>query len=262
MNKKTDDEHEYVYILSNPSYRENLLKIGFTKEHPLIRAEDLQTSGVPEPFIVEGIIITSNGNLLEKKIHNHLEKNRLNKNREFFEISKPELVKKLENDLKLELTPIDNMNPSINIKKSSPIRKMQDQLKKLEEKYQLVFGQIKKKNSNKFLELTSEELLELNAYNKEKKLCNAESYLDLSGFNYKDRERIETDYYFITGDIIYYNEMLNKVNNKDKVNKIKDEIGTKQFYNDNRRLKKEIQETDGKLDIISDLIQTNINQKE
>ena len=47
---------EYVYIMSNPSY--DYLKIGKTRKDLLIRAKQLYTTGVPTPFVIEGIIHT------------------------------------------------------------------------------------------------------------------------------------------------------------------------------------------------------------
>lgn len=41
---------EHVYVMSNLSFGDDLFKIGFTKEHPIIRANSLQTSGVQHPF--------------------------------------------------------------------------------------------------------------------------------------------------------------------------------------------------------------------
>ena len=63
--------HQYVYIFSNELYPDDLLKIGWTKRHPSLRARDLQTSGVPTPFTVEYVIITSNGRNLEKEMDFH-----------------------------------------------------------------------------------------------------------------------------------------------------------------------------------------------
>lgn len=42
----------YVYIISNESFPD-LLKIGFTKNSPHYRAQELYTTGLPKPFIVE-----------------------------------------------------------------------------------------------------------------------------------------------------------------------------------------------------------------
>jgi hypothetical protein len=58
---------EYVYCLSNPTYITDLYKIGFTHNNPHKRAEELYSTGVPSDFVIEFIIKTTNGKLLEKK---------------------------------------------------------------------------------------------------------------------------------------------------------------------------------------------------
>ena len=42
--------NQYVYILSNELYPQDFLKIGWTRSHPSLRAQNLQTSGIPSPF--------------------------------------------------------------------------------------------------------------------------------------------------------------------------------------------------------------------
>ena len=69
--------------MSNPSFPGDVLKIGWTREHPNKRANDLHTSGIPTPFIVEYVIITSEGSKLEKQIHEHIKIYRINSNRAF-----------------------------------------------------------------------------------------------------------------------------------------------------------------------------------
>jgi hypothetical protein len=56
---------EYVYSLSNPDYIENLYKIGFTN-NPMRRVEELYSTGVPSNFVIEFIIQTPDGKILEK----------------------------------------------------------------------------------------------------------------------------------------------------------------------------------------------------
>jgi hypothetical protein len=91
---------EYVYCLSNPDYSENLYKIGFTN-NPFRRAEELYSTGVPSNFVIEFIIKTPDGKLLEKIIHNKLKIYRNNAHREFFRIPMTMLKHILENELKL-----------------------------------------------------------------------------------------------------------------------------------------------------------------
>lgn len=93
---------EYVYIMSNPSY--DYLKIGKTRKDPLIRAKQLYTTGVPTPFVIEGIIHTFDSKTLETKIHNCIKKYRTNNDREFFHIDYTDLKKILTKELNLEIT--------------------------------------------------------------------------------------------------------------------------------------------------------------
>lgn len=101
---------EYVYIMSNTSYGDDVFKIGWTRKHPLKRAIELHTSGIPTPFVVESMITTMEGSKLEKQIHNHLTQYRMNNNREFFKISKDNLTKILTTELNLELTLIPELD--------------------------------------------------------------------------------------------------------------------------------------------------------
>jgi hypothetical protein len=77
-------ESEYVYILSNPSFNDNIFKIGWSRKCPIIRANNLYTSGVPTPFIIEFIISTDNGIKLESDIHNYLKQYRINEKKRIF----------------------------------------------------------------------------------------------------------------------------------------------------------------------------------
>ena len=104
-NTINDDSNgsEYVYCFSNPSYQD-LLKIGWTRYYPTIKASALFKTCVPTPFKIEFIISTKNGIILESKIHKHLNEYRLSENREFFKISMDKLKKILIYELNLKLT--------------------------------------------------------------------------------------------------------------------------------------------------------------
>ena len=97
-----DPKDQCVYIMSNPSYDDDVLKIGWTRKHHIKRS--LQATGVPTSFVVEFVIITHEGPALETQIHNHLKQYRIETNRKFFKISKDDLREILINELKLELT--------------------------------------------------------------------------------------------------------------------------------------------------------------
>ena len=109
-------DHHYVYIMSNPSYDDDVLKIGWTRKHHIKRS--MQATGVPTSFVVESVIITNEGHEVETQIHEHLKQYRIEPNRKFFRISKDVLMKILTNELKLVLTCIseDDSDKSENYK--------------------------------------------------------------------------------------------------------------------------------------------------
>ena len=45
-----DNKTEYVYCMSNKSFNRDLVKIGWTKNEPKKRAQQLYTTGVPNSF--------------------------------------------------------------------------------------------------------------------------------------------------------------------------------------------------------------------
>jgi hypothetical protein len=77
----------YVYILFNPSFRDNILKIGFTESAPEKRARKLSsTSGIPTDFVVAYSRFVSDCRFVERLIHESLANVRLRDKREFFKI--------------------------------------------------------------------------------------------------------------------------------------------------------------------------------
>ena len=86
------DNKGWLYCLSNPSMP-GLLKIGQTKNEPKIRADQLQTTGVPLPFKIEFAKFVKDYVKKEKILLSLLEQysNRINPKREFFKISKEEI---------------------------------------------------------------------------------------------------------------------------------------------------------------------------
>ena len=83
----------WVYCLSNPSYKTNYFKIGFTKrKDPLTRIKELNSStGVPTNF--ELVFAKKVFKFKEKEalIHDLLNDCRINKNREFFKCDRHKL---------------------------------------------------------------------------------------------------------------------------------------------------------------------------
>ncbi len=77
----------FVYALVNESMP-GLFKIGYTKNAPHIRANEMSSStGVPTQFAVLFSIQTMNCRNVEADIHNLLDDMRVNKSREFFKCS-------------------------------------------------------------------------------------------------------------------------------------------------------------------------------
>jgi len=80
-------EEGYIYCLSNPLYP-NTYKVGTTKKDPKIRAKQLYTTGVPEPFKIEFAKKTQDYKRKEVIVHDLLSTcgQRFHK-REFFNVS-------------------------------------------------------------------------------------------------------------------------------------------------------------------------------
>lgn len=77
----------WVYILSNPT-TPGLYKIGYTKNTPDERAKQISNAtGVALPYKVEWAFNCYDGFGLEQEVHHKLDANRVNGNREFFQIS-------------------------------------------------------------------------------------------------------------------------------------------------------------------------------
>lgn len=78
---------QWVYVLSNPS-SPGLLKIGYTKQTPEERAKQISSAtGVALPYKVEWAYKCFNGETVEREVHHKLKAQRVNNNKEFFQIS-------------------------------------------------------------------------------------------------------------------------------------------------------------------------------
>ncbi|CAI2050907.1 T5orf172 domain [Serratia ficaria] len=81
-----DVDYGYVYILNNNSYCNNIIKIGFTKNNPGQRANQIFSgaTGVPEPFNVVFACKVIDYKKTEKIIHRSFKSYRVSNRREFF----------------------------------------------------------------------------------------------------------------------------------------------------------------------------------
>lgn len=86
----------YVYILTNPSFKEDWVKIGKSSRAVDIRSKELDNTAVPLPFEIYATIKTSKYNELEKHLHEiltDLADKRIRKGREFFNIKPQDVFK-------------------------------------------------------------------------------------------------------------------------------------------------------------------------
>ena len=103
----------------------NMVKVGWTRNNPALRANQLFTTGVPTPFVVEFMVLTSSGHDLERRIHNYLSKCRVNGSREFFNISVSDLRVVLKEKFSLtliQLSDVIDQMPKIQSKRNNTRR--------------------------------------------------------------------------------------------------------------------------------------------
>ena len=83
-------EAGYVYILTNPSFKEDWVKIGKSSRPVDIRSKELDNTAVPLPFEIYATLKTTKYSEAEKLIHSSIERFtnlRIRNNREFFNVS-------------------------------------------------------------------------------------------------------------------------------------------------------------------------------
>lgn len=83
-------EPGYVYILTNPSFREDWVKIGKSSRPVDVRSKELDNTAVPLPFEIYATIQTVKYNEVEKHVHKTIDRLtdlRIRQNREFFNVA-------------------------------------------------------------------------------------------------------------------------------------------------------------------------------
>lgn len=83
-------EPGYVYILTNPSFREDWVKIGKSSRPVDVRSKELDNTAVPLPFEIFATIRTVKYNEVEKLVHKTIDRLtdlRIRQNREFFNVA-------------------------------------------------------------------------------------------------------------------------------------------------------------------------------
>ena len=95
----------YVYILTNPSFKEDWVKIGKSSRPVDVRSKELDNTAVPLPFEIYATMKTMKYNEAEKLVHRYIERFtnlRIRDNREFFNV-KPEEALEIFKDVALLL---------------------------------------------------------------------------------------------------------------------------------------------------------------
>lgn len=84
------NEQGYVYILTNPSFKEDWVKIGKSSRPVDVRSKELDNTAVPLPFEIFATMKTSKYNEVEKLVHKTIDRLtdlRIRQNREFFNVA-------------------------------------------------------------------------------------------------------------------------------------------------------------------------------
>lgn len=79
----------YVYILTNPSFREDWVKIGKSSRPVDVRSKELDNTAVPLPFEIYATLRTVKYHELEQAVHKTIDRLtdlRIRQNREFFNV--------------------------------------------------------------------------------------------------------------------------------------------------------------------------------
>lgn len=80
----------YVYILTNPSFKEDWVKIGKSSRPVDVRSKELDNTAVPLPFEIFATMKTVKFNEVEKLVHKTIDRLtdlRIRQNREFFNVA-------------------------------------------------------------------------------------------------------------------------------------------------------------------------------
>lgn len=96
--RKPNEKSGYVYIISNPAFHSEVLKIGMTcATDPKERVKSLYTTAVPLHFEIQILHYSENALAVEQKLHEIFKSSRINARREFFYVTTEEILDKLQN---------------------------------------------------------------------------------------------------------------------------------------------------------------------
>lgn len=98
-------EQGYVYILTNPSFKEDWVKIGKSSRPVNVRSKELDNTAVPLPFEIFATMNTCKYNEVEKLVHKTIDRLtdlRIRQNREFFNVS-PQMALEIFRDIAMTI---------------------------------------------------------------------------------------------------------------------------------------------------------------
>lgn len=99
------NEQGYVYILTNPSFKEDWVKIGKSSRPVNVRSKELDNTAVPLPFEIFATMKTCKYNEVEKLVHKTIDRLtdlRIRQNREFFNVS-PQMALEIFRDIAMTI---------------------------------------------------------------------------------------------------------------------------------------------------------------
>ncbi len=98
-------EPGYVYILTNPSFKEDWVKIGKSSRPVDVRSKELDNTAVPLPFEIFATMRTCKYNEVEKLVHKTIDRLtdlRIRQNREFFNVA-PQMALDIFRDIAMTI---------------------------------------------------------------------------------------------------------------------------------------------------------------
>lgn len=120
----------YVYILTNPSFKEDWVKIGKSSRPVDVRSKELDNTAVPLPFEIFATLKTVKYNEVERQIHKTIDRLtdlRIRQNREFFNIA-PDVALDIMRDI---ATLIDDAEIAVYIDGKPQVTKSKEEDKKI-----------------------------------------------------------------------------------------------------------------------------------
>ena len=101
VERNEKNETGYVYILTNPSFREDWVKIGKSSRPVDVRSKELDNTAVPLPFEIFATMETAKYNEVERLVHKTIDRLtdlRIRQNREFFNVA-PQITLDIFHDI-------------------------------------------------------------------------------------------------------------------------------------------------------------------